>query len=232
MTSSGSRCLSNNDWRRIRRWYRTSGRHHLPWRRESSPWSVLLAETLLHRTRASNVEPIFQPILARFPSPTALVSAPEGWILDTTGLGLGWRARSFVKTCEILITEHGGTVPSDRLLLLNLPGVGHYTAAAVRCFGFGFREPLIDTNTIRVASRLTGVRLNPTQHRSKRFAAAVQALSEDGFGSNPDDNYALLDLASAICLPTRPKCQGCPVRSSCAIGRASDGNNVEGRKLT
>ncbi len=206
-------------WSELLAWYRVSGRHQLPWRSDPSPWSILLAETLLHRTRAGAVERIFPRVLERYPHPAAVVHAPGEWEECTRSTGLRWRARGFVETCRILQERHGGQVPRDGSELLALPGVGHYIATAVQIFGFGLPGVVVDTNTIRVAARVTGTQLDPARHRTRLVQSTVAALAPGPAVAPEDASYALLDLAALICIPREPLCPICPLVRHCTTGR-------------
>ena len=210
--------LSSRDWDSLRIWHDEYGRHHLPWRADSTPWKVLLAEVLLHRTRATAVERLYDETLSRFPGPEAIVRRPADWLQTTRPAGLAWRAQSFISTCDSLVALHGSNVPSGWTDLTSLPGIGHYIASAVRCFGFGFPEAIVDTNTVRLASRITGEPLSSSHHRSRRVRQAVVGILANGIAACARDNYALLDLASLICRSTEPLCHRCPVVSGCVTG--------------
>lgn len=218
-TAKRSPLLSGHDWAAIRAWYRTKGRHHLPWRQGSTPWTILLAETLLHRTRADAIQALYPRITEKFSGPSAIVNRQAEWIEFSKSVGLAWRAVTFVSACQALLARHKGRVPEEREALLALPGVGHYTASAVRCFGFGIPEVIVDSNTIRLAARISGETLDKAHHRSQKVRAMVARLSEDCKPLGPDDNYALLDLAAKICRTSKPRCGECPVQSGCATGR-------------
>jgi A/G-specific adenine glycosylase len=160
-----------------------------------------------------------------FPSPKSVVLKKDRWNSMLHKGGLFWRARIFVSACEDLVQHYGGHVPSERKELESLPGVGHYTASAVRCFGFGHREFVTDTNTIRLAGRIAGKRLNPANHRTKSIQALIARLSDNGRPLLAEDNYALLDLAATVCTPREPKCYKCPLSSSCHTGQLREGKN-------
>jgi A/G-specific adenine glycosylase len=211
--------LSSHNWRRLRAWYRAHGRR-LPWRHKVHPWRILLAETLLHRTGAKVVEVLYPVALKEYPSPKAIVTKKNRWMKMAHSAGLFWRARTFVSTCEILVNEYGGRVPSDRRKLESLPGVGHYIASAVRCFGFGIAEFVTDTNTLRLAGRIAGIPVNPAHHRSQTLRKLITRLGANSRPLRPNDNYALLDLAAIVCRPTKPRCEECPLRICCCTGRA------------
>ena len=210
--------LTPQDWENLRSWHQEHGRDHLPWRAVATPWNVLLAEVLLHRTKASAVETLYEEALNKFPSPRAIVQRPADWLKTTRPAGLAWRAELFVLTCGRLVALHQGRVPIGWTALTSLPGIGHYIASTVRCFGFGLPEVIVDTNTIRLASRITGEPLNPTHHRSRKTRQAVARLSENGTAGYAEDNYALLDIAAMVCHTSKPACAQCPLASSCATG--------------
>ena len=210
--------LSSRDWANLRSWHHEHGRHYLPWRLDSTPWKVLLAEVLLHRTRASSVERLYDEVLRKFPGPEAIVRRPADWLETTSSAGLAWRSRVFISTCDRLLTHYSGSVPSGWTELTSLPGIGHYIASTVRCFGFGFPEVIVDVNTIRLASRITGEPLSATHHRSRRVRQVVTSILADGTAGCPRDNYALLDLAALVCPTKKPLCRQCPVVSGCITG--------------
>ena len=211
--------LSCHAWDRLRSWHDEHGRHHLPWRVAPTPWKVLLAEVLLHRTRVSSVERLYDGALNRFPGPEAIVRRPADWLQITRPAGLTWRAQSFISTCTSLVALHRGEVPSGWIDLTSLPGIGHYIASAVRCFGFGFPEVIVDTNTVRLTSRIRGEPVSSSHHRSRRARQAVANILANGTAACGRDNYALLDLASSICRTGKPLCDRCPVLSGCMTGR-------------
>ena len=217
-TAGAVPALSPRDWASLRTWYDEHGRHHLPWRVDSTPWKVLLAEVLLHRTRATAVERLYDEALSRFPGPEAIVRRSADWLQTTQPAGLTWRVQSFISTCDSLVALHGSHVPSKWVYLTSLPGIGHYIASTVRCFGFGLPEVIVDTNTVRLASRIRGEPLSSSHHRSRKVRQAVASILANGSAACARDNYALLDLASLICRTGKPLCDRCPVVSGCVTG--------------
>ncbi len=213
--------LGTRDWQRLRRWYGLHGRHDLPWRQSRSPWRVLIAETLLHRTRAASAAAVYPEVVRKFLSPEAVLDRPELWRELTRSLGLAWRAEKFLLTCSELVQGHGGRVPDGMPALEALPGVGHYVANAVVCFGFGRRAVLVDTNTIRLAGRVSGEVLDPSRHRNRAVRETVARLGADGRAPDADDNFAFLDLAALVCTPRAPQCTVCPLMEGCSTGRSA-----------
>lgn len=200
-------------------WWQTHHRE-FPWRRNRTPYKILIAEILLHRTQASQVAPVFATFLQNYPDLRRLSSASAAdlhQLLDP--LGLRWRTDLLLKMVKILSAKYGGKIPSDRIELESLPGVGHYIAAAVRCFAFGLPEPILDTNTVRVVGRLFGVKITDGSRRSKKFKDLYEQIMERE--RPPEFNFAMLDLASLICKPAKPLCHVCPLMNMCEFGKAA-----------
>lgn len=211
--------LAGSSWLALMRWHGIMGRHYLPWRLEKGPWAILVAEVLLHRTRADQVARAYPGIIERFSSPTRVAEAPELWIQMTDSLGLGWRTRGFIETSRELLLRFHGQVPQTRAELLSLPGVGHYIAGAILCHAFAFRLTLVDANTMRLASRLSGQELAPGSHRNRHTRIVVETVL-GGPELNSHENLALLDLAALICRNNKPLCPRCPVMGVCTTGKS------------
>jgi A/G-specific adenine glycosylase len=128
-------------------------------------------------------------------------------------LGLRWRAENIVAVAEALIELFDGEVPDDDLELQLLPGVGDYVSHAVRCFGFGRRAVLLDTNTMRIIGRLNG----RADNRRWQLRLDLHRLA-GGPGPDAEFNYALLDLGALVCRASSPRCGECPLRERCVVG--------------
>lgn len=195
----------------------TWGRAHrraFPWRDTDDPYRILIAELMLRRTQALQVTPVYEAFLRRFPTISALATAPEADVAAALyPLGLAWRVANFTGLARKLSAEHSSTIPRDRDQLLALPGVGDYVASAVRCLAFSEPDPLIDTNTVRVAGRYLGFLTHAESRRNPAVRAAVASLFDP---DHPRDSaLALLDFAHFICRARRPRCADCPVASHC-----------------
>jgi DNA (cytosine-5)-methyltransferase 1 len=194
-------------------WHREHSRSY-PWRGHNlDPWHVLMAEMCLHRTRADQVRPVFDALLRIAPTPADMVANADRALAAMRSLGLRWRAENIVHVAEALVDLFDGEVPDDDLELQLLPGVGDYVSHAVRCFGFGRRAVLLDTNTMRIVGRLHG------RDAARRWQLRLDLHRLAG-GPGPDAefNYALLDLGALVCRPTNPQCGVCPLRGRCAMG--------------
>ncbi len=182
-------------------------RDALPWRNRRDPWQVLVAEIMLAQTQAARVAAVYPGFIARFPTVSACADAAVSDVLRAwSGLGYNRRAAALHETALRLVERHGGLVPDDLTALLDLPGVGAYTARAVRSFAFGAPEAVLDTNTGRVLARaVAGAPLG---------RAAAQALADLllGDGGSRAWNLALMDLGATRCTGRRPDCARCPLR--------------------
>jgi A/G-specific adenine glycosylase len=205
--------ISDQISNRLIDWWRIYGRN-FPWRNSDDPYLILIAEVMLHRTRASQVEAIFNTFVDRYPHLESLSKAKSAKILDILRpLGLNRRSELIIELIEEINQVHGGKIPESRQDLLYLPGVGDYVASAVRCFAFDYPEIVLDTNTSRVISRLFGFEEKGEMRRKKEIRDAYQSILDK---ERPSEfNYALLDLGAAICTPRNKRCSICPVFDYC-----------------
>ena len=198
-------------------WHGDNARTY-PWRDTGlDPWHVLMAEMCLHRTRADQVRPVFEALLRIAPTPALMVERGVEAVEAMASLGLRWRAENIVKVAQALVELFDGEVPSEDFELRMLPGVGDYVSQAVRCFAFGKRAVLLDTNTMRIVSRLYG------RDTSRRWQLRLDLHHLAGApGPDAEFNYALLDLGALICRAGTPRCELCPLQSRCATGSGAD----------
>jgi A/G-specific adenine glycosylase len=203
---------------RLVAWGRQNARVY-PWRETRDPWKILLAEVMLHRTRADQVVPVYEAAVRKFPDPASLAGAsPECLGRLFRPLGLRWRVPLLHEMARRIVRDHGGRVPTGRDELRSLPGVSDYIAGAVRCFAFGEPEPVLDTNAVRVLGRVFGLPVRDSSRRSRRFRELMRELVA---GDDPRSLVlAVLDLAALVCRPGNPECRRCPIRDLCEYGRS------------
>ena len=204
--------------RRVLEWG-AKHKRRFPWRESRDPFAVLVAEIMLQKTPAERVAKIFDEFLARYPTPEALASAPqeevEAWF---SYLGLKKRARLLHQIAKEIVRTFGGRVPRSLNQLTRLPGVGPYTAAAVLCFAFGERLPIVDTNVARVLMRVFRLKIKTKRPAlSKKLWAFASKLIPNG--RQREYHEALLDLAALICKP-KPICEKCPLSDICRSFKA------------
>lgn len=197
------------------RWFGKNGRHY-PWRKENDPYRILVAESMLQRTKVDQVLPVYSEFISKFPSVNALSSANVDEIsIFVRRLGLLWRSRRMLDMAKHIVSKYNGKIPNNRKQLLLIPGIGDYIADAMISFAFGGRRIIIDSNVVRLVSRMFGFELKGEMRRNRQFIDFCQNLSQD---IRPSDirkfNYALIDHAAAICRPT-PLCVKCPLAERC-----------------
>lgn len=202
---------------RILSWYAAEARS-LPWRDpECSPWGVLVSEVMAQQTPLSRVEPVWREWLARWPTPAALAAESPGELVRAWGrLGYPRRALRLHEAARDIVARFGGEVPRSDEDLRSLPGIGSYTAAAVRAFAFGERATVVDTNVRRVQARVvTGVEhAAPAMTRAESDLATSLLPADDVHAATW--NVAVMELGALICAARQPRCQDCPVSDLCA----------------
>lgn len=198
------------------RWYRAN-RRDLPWRGEADPYRILLSEVLLQQTRVDQAIPYYRRFLHEFPSLLALAEAdPERVLKAWEGCGYYARARNLHKLARLLLerraytrTSPGVSLPTTYAELLELPGLGPYTAAALASIAFGQPVAAVDGNVRRVVSRWEAWE-TPSPKQVQAKADAVLARESPG-----DWNQAMMELGATLCTPKSPACPHCPVVSFC-----------------
>ncbi len=196
-------------------WYEQNKRD-LPWRKTRDPYRIWLSEILLQQTRVQAVIPYYEKFLARFPDVFALANAPLDDVLKTwEGAGYYARARSLHRTAQMIANERGGKFPRTVENLLELPGIGKYTAGAIASIAFNADEPLVDGNVARVLCRYFGIRedVKASATQEQLWDIATELLP---IGHAREFNQALMELGATMCIPKNPRCPLCPVQKNCA----------------
>lgn len=211
------------------RWYRVH-RRALPWRKARvSPYRIFLAEMMLQQTQVERVIPKYQAFLARYPTLRALAAAPRAEVIRLwAGLGYNRRAVHLHQAAQALVAEHGGKFPMRLDALLDLPGVGPYTARALLSFIGNAPVAVVDTNVRRVVGRLFQQDLAALCGAGGPAARQFQGLA-DSLVPAADSarwNQALMDLGSKVCVSRRPDCPRCPLFNRCQARRAGDVNDL------
>ncbi len=195
-------------------WFKLNKRD-FSWRNQNlTPFQQLLAELMLQKTNANQVEKLFPEFIKKYPNAKKIVEENEeelARLLQPLGL-FNRRARDLKKTAQ-LILENENKIPEDKKDLMNLPGVGEYIANAVLCFSFGKPVPIVDANVGRVIKRVYSFPVKSAPSRDKKlFEKMTEILPEKQF---KEFNLAILDLAALICTPKNPRCDKCLLIKVC-----------------
>ncbi|MCX7558035.1 A/G-specific adenine glycosylase [Sulfitobacter sp. F26204] len=203
-------------------WYDLHARK-MPWRvgpddrRQGitpDPYRIWMSEIMLQQTTVATVRDYFQRFVTRWPTVAALAAAEDAEVMgEWAGLGYYARARNLLKCARMVVDVHDGVFPSDHDMLLKLPGIGPYTAAAISAIAFDQRHTVLDGNVERVMARLYDIH-TPLPAAKSELMAKAEALTP---ALRPGDYaQAVMDLGATICSPKSPACEICPWRAFCA----------------
>lgn len=187
----------------------------LPWRqRGRTPYEIWLSEIMLQQTTVATVIDYYTRFLAEFPKLEDLATANEDAVFQLwQGLGYYSRARNLHKCAKVVVAEYGGEFPTTEAELLQLPGIGPYTAAAVASMAFNRPAAVVDGNVERVIARLYGID-TPLPAVKSELTKIAQELA---CGENPAAySNAIMDFGATVCTPKKPLCLTCPLRDFCA----------------
>lgn len=194
-------------------WYAVAARD-LPWRRPgTSPWAVMVSEFMLQQTP---VERVKEPeLIERWPEPAVLADAPVGAAIRAWGrLGYPRRALRLHAAATAIVDRHEGAVPASYRALLQLPGVGDYTAAAIASFAFGQRHVVVDTNVRRLLARVVLGEEFPGRSPAAERVAATELLPRTAARA-ARWAVASMELGALVCTASNPRCEVCPVGRLC-----------------
>jgi len=201
---------------RLLDWY-DRHRRVLPWRalpgEAADPYRVWLSEIMLQQTTVATVGDYFRRFVARWPSVEALAAAPIDEVLSAwAGLGYYARARNLHACAVAVVERHGGVFPADEAALLALPGIGAYTAGAIRAIAFDQPASAVDGNVERVITRLYAIETPLPDAKAEIKVRAARLVPDRRAG---DYAQAMMDLGATVCTPRSPSCVICPLVGSC-----------------
>lgn len=203
--------------------------HHariLPWREESTPYRVWVSEIMLQQTRVEAVKPYFDRFMNALPTLSDLAEVEEDQLMKLwEGLGYYNRARNLKRAAMKVMDSHNGVLPCEYEQLLDLPGIGEYTAGAIGSVSYGLPVPAVDGNVLRVITRLLGSYEDILKASTKKDISE-QVRNILPAGRVGDFNQALMELGAVVCIPNgKPKCEECPWDTKCIAYQ----NNLTGQ---
>lgn len=194
-------------------WYENNKRD-LPWRDTKDPYIIWLSEVILQQTRVAQGLPYFLRFTNRYPNVQSFANAKENEILKLwQGLGYYSRARNMLKTAKA-VTESGNRFPSTYDQLIQLKGIGEYTASAIASFSSNEHVAVVDGNVYRVLSRFFGIQYAIDQNVGRKYfkSLAIELLPDlhsDRY------NQAIMEFGALQCKPKKPTCSTCPLAVNC-----------------
>lgn len=195
-------------------WY-LQNKRDLPWRNTTNPYPIWLSEIILQQTRVAQGMPYFYAFLESFPTVKELAIADEQQVLKLwQGLGYYSRARNLHQTAQYIANELDGVFPNSYAGLIQLKGIGEYTAAAIASFAYNEPVPVVDGNVFRVVSRYFGIESDISTGKTKKefTALAAELLSKE---QPALFNQAIMEFGAMHCTPKNPDCENCIFNSSC-----------------
>ncbi len=195
-------------------WYHQHKRS-LPWRETNDPYLIWLSEIILQQTRVDQGLPYYYRFSEHYPTVADFAAADEGEILkDWQGLGYYSRARNMHHTAKLVMDKHQGRFPKSYAELIQLKGIGEYTAAAISSFSQNEAKAVLDGNVFRLLSRFFGfdTPINSTAGKKLFSDLANQLLIPEHAGLY---NQAVMEFGALHCKPKNPLCETCPLQTAC-----------------
>jgi len=197
------------------KWYDMEKRS-LPWREEPTPYHVWVSEIMLQQTRVEAVKPYYKRFMEVLPDIASLAEAEEEKLLKLwEGLGYYNRVRNMQLAAKQIMEQHAGRMPETYEQLLDLKGIGSYTAGAIASIAFGQAVPAVDGNVLRVMARYCMDDRLITDAKTKQSVEKelMEIIPKDRPG---DFNQAMMELGAMICMPNgAPRCTECPLQENC-----------------
>lgn len=204
---------------KLLQWYGIH-RRELPWRESRDAYRIWLSEVILQQTRVAQGEGYFLRFIDRFPTVSALAEADSDEVMKYwQGLGYYSRARNLHRAAKEIAERFGGVFPRNHNDILQLKGIGPYTAAAISSIAYNDPYAVVDGNVYRVLSRIfaEATPIDSTEGK-KIFGKLADSLLDR---QNPGDyNQAIMDFGAMQCTPRLPECGTCPLCESCAAHRS------------
>lgn len=195
-------------------WYAVNQRE-LPWRNMHDPYKIWISEIILQQTRVVQGLEYYNRFIHRFPDVQSLAAADEQEVLKQwQGLGYYSRARNLHLAAKTIVNEYKGVFPPDYPSLLNLKGIGEYTAAAIISFAWNKPYPVVDGNVFRFLSRLFAIDEPIDTGKGKKYFTELTAELMDKSQAGVF-NQAIMEFGALQCVPSLPDCPVCPFQAEC-----------------
>ena len=212
-------------------WY-DENRRILPWREDATPYRVWVSEIMLQQTRVEAVKPYFERFVKELPTLQDMSVASDDTLFKLwEGLGYYNRVMNMKKCAIECVEKHGGNLPSTYDELIQLPGIGAYTAGAIASIAYKQKVPAVDGNVLRVFSRVLISEDDILKESTKRKFQKIimEYLPED---RSDAFNQALMEIGALICVPNAaPRCNICPVVSECMGYQSGDAHRLPNKAV-
>lgn len=196
-------------------WNKNTNTRQMPWKGEKDPYKIWISEIILQQTRVEYGLRYYERFINNFPDIKSLATADQNDVFKCwEGLGYYSRCRNLIASAKFIYEELDGEFPTTYESILNLKGIGPYTASAIASFAFNLPYAVLDGNVYRVLSRFFGLDIPIDSVAGKKFFSekANELLADH---SPADFNQGIMDFGATICKPYQPLCLDCPLQSEC-----------------
>lgn len=196
-------------------WHNTQNTREMPWKGEKDPYKIWLSEVILQQTRVEQGRTYYENFILNFPTIRHLAAAKDEKVFKLwEGLGYYNRCKNLLHTARFIVNERGGTFPDTYADIVELKGVGPYTAAAIASFAYNEPYAVVDGNVFRVLSRVFEIDtpIDSTEGKQQFTELANEVLDKKQPGAF---NQAIMDFGATICKPMAPSCAVCPLQDTC-----------------
>ena len=211
-------------------WFKTHGRHDLPWQNHS-PYYTWLSEIMLQQTQVGTVIPYFNRFTEHYPDIVVLAQASIDEVFQLwAGLGYYHRAKNLLATANIIATTYQGQFPSEMKALEALPGIGPSTAAAIASLAFNQAHAIFDGNVKRVLARFFGIAgpINDKQIMKNLYDLAQECMPNTNCSAY---TQAIMDMGATCCKPKHPLCHTCPLQAKCISFQEQKTTEIPGKAI-
>lgn len=196
-------------------WNDEYNNREMPWKGIKDPYRIWLSEVIMQQTRVEQGLPYYNKFIATYSTVKDLAKAKDDDVFKLwEGLGYYSRCRNLLATARFITNDLKGIFPSDYHSLLQLKGVGAYTASAIASFAYGLPYAVVDGNVYRILSRVFDIE-TPTDSKEGKllFSSLAQQLIDE---NNPGTyNQSIMDFGALVCKPALPVCHDCPLNNIC-----------------
>jgi A/G-specific adenine glycosylase len=195
-------------------WNKKKNTRKMPWKGEKDPYKIWVSEIILQQTKVEQGLKYYQNFINAFQNVHALANAPEEKVFKLwEGLGYYSRCRNLIATAKFISKDLKGIFPKDFDSILQLKGVGNYTASAISSFAYNLPHAVLDGNVFRVLSRIFDIETPIDSTKGEKyFSELSQHILPPGKAG--EYNQAIMDFGAVICKPY-PECKACFFQNHC-----------------
>ncbi len=196
-------------------WHKKYNKRIMPWKGEKDPYKIWLSEIILQQTRVEQGMNYYLSFIQKYPTVQKMSAAPDNEVFKLwEGLGYYSRCKNLLAAARFIANELKGEFPDSYKTILELKGVGPYTAAAIASFAYNLPHAVIDGNVNRVLARFFCIKTPIDSSKGKlQFAALAQELLHSK--KSALYNQAIMDFGATICKPKLPLCNECLLQKKC-----------------